>query len=90
MTNNEGFLMAVLALGLVCTLQGEEKAGSARWNRTRAAEEAILKICDIYLPEGLDKARLASICAVLDGPVRQAIERHATILFDAVEVVNAK
>lgn len=82
------FLQATLALSIICTLQGDEKQHSARWNRTRGAEEAIIKVCDIYLPDGLDKARLSSIFDVIDGPLANVIRRHADLLLDAVEMVE--
>ena len=80
------FCQAALALGIICTLQGAEKQCSARWNRTRAAEEAILKVCDIYWPDGMDKARLTTIHDILDGPVQAVFERHKHLLEDAVGV----
>jgi len=79
------FLMACCILSMICSLQGEEKQHSARWNRTRAAEEAAIRLCDIYLPEGLDKARLVSIFDVLDGPVAAVFQRHSGLLMDAVQ-----
>ena len=82
------FLQAVLALSIICTLQGEEKQYSARWNRTRAAEESIIKVCDIYLPEGFDQARLTSIFNVVDGPLADVIRRHSALLMDAVSMVE--
>ena len=78
------FLRAALALGLICSIQAEEKQHSARWNRTRGAEEAILRVCDISLPDGMDKARLTSIMDVLDGPIDSVFKRHWTLLMDAV------
>jgi hypothetical protein len=77
--------MACCILSMICSLQGEEKQHSARWNRTRAAEEAAIRLCDIYLPDGLDKARLTSIFDVIDGPVDAVFKRHAGILMDAVQ-----
>lgn len=82
------FLQAALALSIICTLQGDEKQHSARWNRTGGAEEAIIKVCDIYLPDGLDKARLSSIMNVVDGPLADVIRRHADMLLDAVSMVE--
>lgn len=86
----KAFLQSALALGIVCSLQAEEKQHSARWNRTRAAEEAILRLCDIYLPDGMDKARLVSIWNVLDGPVESVFDRHWPLLMDAVSMVEAQ
>jgi hypothetical protein len=81
---NRAFLMSCIILSMICTLQAEEKQHSARWNRTRSAEEAAIRMCDIYLPEGLDKARLVSIFDVVDGPVSDVIRRHAGLMLDAV------
>ena len=88
MDRHSGFLIACTALHLICTLQGAEKQHSARWNRTRSAEEAILKVCDIYLPDGMDQSRLVSIAGVVDGPVNDVIKRHAALLLDAVSMVE--
>jgi hypothetical protein len=87
MDNETGFLLAVLALALVATLEGEEKPKSARRNRCSNAHDAILKVCDIYLPEGMDKAKLTDIFNVLDGPVMQVIAAHREPLFGAVREV---
>lgn len=81
---HHNFLRAALAVGLICSIQGEEKVHSARWNRTRGAEEAILRVCDILIPNGMDKARIASIMDVLDGPIEAVIERHWPLMMDAV------
>jgi hypothetical protein len=88
MDRHSGFLIACTALHLICTLQGAEKQHSARWNRTRSAEEAVLRVCDIYLPEGMDQSRLVSIAGVVDGPLNDVIKRHATLLLDAVSMVD--
>lgn len=85
---HHNFLRAALAVGLICSIQGEEKQHSARWNRTRSAEEAILRVCDILMPGGMDKARLPSIFAVIDGPVEMVLERHWPLLMDAVSMVE--
>lgn len=85
---HHNFLRAALAVGLICSIQGDEKLHSARWNRTRSAEEAILRVCDILLPDGINKARLSSIMDVLDGPVEAVLERHWPILEDAVSMVQ--
>jgi len=82
------FLSAVFALCAISSLKGEEQLKSARRNRLDAAEDAILRCCDIYLPGGLDMARIASICDVMDGPVNATIERYAALLFDAVSMVD--
>ena len=87
---HQQFLRAALAVGLICSIQGEEKQHSARWNRTRAAEEAILRVCDICLPDGMDKASLFSIFDVLDGPVEAVLERHWPLLMDAVQDIEAQ
>lgn len=78
------FLMSALALALVCTVQGEEKQHSARWNRTRSAEEAILRLCDLYKPDGLNSIRLNKVWAVLDGPVTEVLRQHKDELFAGV------
>lgn len=83
-----GFLIACTCLHLICTLQGAEKNHSARWNRTKAAEEAIIRVCDIYLPDGLDQSRLVSIAGVVDGPINDVIKRHSALLLDAVSMVG--
>ena len=78
------FLMAALSLGLIATLEGEEKARSARANRCGAAHESILRVCGLYLPEGLDHNSLARIWEVLDGPVMDVIRQHSDDLISAV------
>lgn len=84
------FLQSVLALSIICTLQGEEKQHSARWNRTRSAQDAIARVCDIYLPDGFDHTRLSSIMDVVDGPLADVIRRHADLLLDAVVTAEAQ
>lgn len=84
MDRETGFIMSVLALALVATLEGEEKPKSARRNRCSNAHDAILKVCDIYLPDGMDKAKLTDIFNVLDGPVTELLREHREVLFGAV------
>lgn len=86
MNNETGFLMSVLALGLIATLEGEEKPKSARRNRCSNAHDSILKVCDIYLPAGMDKAKLNQIWEVLDGPVMKIIQDNSEKLFKAVQI----
>lgn len=78
------FLMSALALALVCTVQGEERPHSARWNRTRSAEEAILRLCDTYKPDGTNKTTLNKVWAVLDGPVTDVLREHKESIFAGV------
>lgn len=85
MDRETGFIMAVLALALVATLEGEEKPKSARRNRCSNAHDAILKVCDIYLPDGMGKAKLTDIFNVLDGPVMDLLREHREVLFGAVQ-----
>lgn len=79
----KSFLKTSLAVGLISQMKGEEEVGNARWNRLNSAEDAILKVCDIYLPDGMNTARLATIYDILDGPVEAVFDRHWHILMDA-------
>jgi hypothetical protein len=80
MERDQGFIMAVLALGLIATLEGDEKPKSAAANRCHGAHDAILKVCDLYLPEGINKPELSRIWDVIDGPVMEVINQHKEIL----------
>jgi hypothetical protein len=46
----------------------------------------LLKVCDIYLPAGMDKAKLNQIWEVLDGPVMKIIQDNSEKLFKAVQI----
>ena len=78
------FMMSALALGLVATLEGEEQPKSARANRCGAAHESILRVCGLYIPDGLNHNSLARIWEVLDGPVLDVIRQHKDALIEAV------
>lgn len=73
---NLQFLQAALALALVCTIEGEAKPKSREFNRCRAAHEAIIKLLDLYVPEGFDEKQLNELWAVLDGPVTEILNKH--------------
>ena len=75
--------MAVMALGLITTLEDEEQPRSARHNRCRGAHEAILKVCDIYVPGGMDQVALSRIWDLVDGPVMAAIRDNQQLLLAA-------
>lgn len=90
MDREMGFIMSVLALALIATLEGEEKPKSARRNRCGSAHDAILKVCDIYLPDGMDKAKLTDIFNVLDGPVMDLLREHREVLFGALGVLKER
>lgn len=84
MENDTKFMMAVLALGLIATLEGEEKPKSALANRCGSAHESILRVCDIYLPEGLESTDLSRIWQVLDGPVLEVIRQNQHAIYGAL------
>jgi hypothetical protein len=63
------FLRAVLAHALICSIEGDEKQGSARFNRARASHESILRIVDMTMPENFTTSQLNDLYEILDGPV---------------------
>lgn len=75
--NNKMFLLSAFALALICSVQGEEKQHSARWNRTRSAEEAIVRVCDMYVPNGINEIDLNEVWDILDGPVLEVLNKHS-------------
>jgi hypothetical protein len=84
---NMKFLQAALSLAIVDTLKGEEqdkKKNSFRHNRLKNAEEVMLRICDIYLPEGINSTALNKVWAILDGPVTDVLRKHKDELYAAV------
>lgn len=76
--DNKMFLLSAFALSLICTIQAEEKQYSARWNRTRAAEESVLRVCDMYVPDGINSLKLDRIWDIIDGPVMDVFRSHAS------------
>lgn len=84
---NMKFLQAALSLAIVDTLKGEEaeaKKNSFRHNRLKNAEEVMLRICDIYLPSGINSTALNKVWAILDGPVTDVLRQYKDELYDAV------
>lgn len=84
---NMKFLQAALSLAIVDTLKGEEaelKKNSFRHNRLKNAEEVILRICDIYLPSGINSTALNKVWEILDGPVTDVLRKHKDELYAAV------
>lgn len=67
------FLRAVLAHALICSVEGEAAPKSREFNRCRAAHESVLKVLDLYLPDGFDEKQLNKLYEVLDGPVTELL-----------------
>lgn len=84
--NNTKFLMAVFALAQICNLKGEEKPKSMRHNRCVAAEENILKVCDMYVPDAINSTHLNKVWEILDGPVADMLRKHKDEIFAAINV----
>lgn len=84
--NNTKFLMAVFAMAQICNLKGEEKPKSMRHNRCVAAEENILKICDMYVPSGINSTCLNKVWEILDGPVADMLRKHKDDIFAAIDM----
>ena len=78
------FLMSALALALLETLRGEEKPKSFRCNRLKNSVETVLRVCDIYLPNGINQQSLNKVWEILDGEVLQVLKTHSTELYAAV------
>lgn len=85
-TRNEKLLYATFAMALLDTLKGEEKEKSALYNRCDGAVDAILRVCDIYMPNGLDEIKIAKIVNIVDGPVSDIISQYSHELADAIGI----
>lgn len=70
---NIAFLQAALAHALICSIEGEAVPKSREFNRCRAAHESVLKVIDMYLPDGFDETQLNKLYEVLDGPVTELL-----------------
>lgn len=77
MDKQKGFLMAALALALMATLESEEKPKSARSNRCNAAQDAIIRVCDMYVPDGINTVDINKLWEILDGPVMEVLRSNA-------------
>ena len=84
----EKFLLAAFALALIGTIEADEKEKTARWCRARAAHDPIIRICDTYLPNGINHIALNQIWDVIDGPVMESIRANVSIFNDALGAVE--
>lgn len=78
------FLKSALSLALIDTLKGEEKPKSFRHNRLKNAEEVVLRVCDIYLPDGINQIAMNKVWEILDGPVMDVLRAKAPELRAAI------
>lgn len=85
---NMKFLMSALALAIVETLKGEEaekKKNSFHHNRMKNACDVMIRLCDTYLPDGINSTALVKVWEILDGEVTDVLKRRSDELYDAVK-----
>lgn len=83
--HNVQFLRAAMALALIEDMRAVEKPKSARRNRCDSAAEAMLRVCDLYVPGAINDTCLSRIWDVLDGPITDVLKTHSAAIFGAVE-----
>jgi len=81
---NMNFLMAAMTMAMFETMKVEEKPKSFKWNRLNNAVDVSLRVCDIYLPSGINSTALNKVWEILDGEVTDVLKRRANELYDAV------